>query len=403
MKKQIVWIFILLPIFKCLSQKGAIEKIEFKNQYQFGSDIEHKVSTDTVPWKYQKSASEYALKGDYKNALKHWELAMKKGTDANNYTLRQKDSINQKYHIVSASEYILEESKKNQIIIINEAHTNSFHRIYTKSLLQELYNNGYKNLGLEALGLDSLLHERKYPTQETGYYTKDPQFGNLIRDALAIGYHLFSYEDREGNNGKLREIGQAKNIQKVIQEKPNEKFLIHCGHGHVLEGNYKPWEKTMAGRLLEYTGINPFTINQTFYSERSKVECNNLLLQALTPKEPSILLDENNVPLKFERGECWTDVAILHPITKYIDDRPSWLFDSKNINVAIELKEIDIPYPLMVFAFKKGDNINEAVPIDIYEVKNKTTSPHLALPKGKYEIVVVNKKDEARKFELEIE
>jgi len=396
MKNYLILTVFLLSIISCNNEKRLIETIEFNNNYKFSSEIEKKVETDTEDWKYQISAENFAAKGDYQNALKHWDLAM--GTRERNFTPKQIDSINQKYKIVSAKDYIIEQSKVNQVIIINEAHHNSSHRVFTKSLLQELYDNGYKNLGLEALangeGFDALLNERKYPIQKTGNYIKDAQFGNLVRDALSIGYHLFAYENFGKGGGKPREIEQAKNIQKMIDQKPNEKFLIHCGFDHALEGNHDYWEKAMAGRLTEYTGINPFTINQTQYSERSKSEYNNPFFKSLNIKEPSY---------KYERGESWTDVAVFHPNTEYINDRPNWLFQNGNKNIPIELKEIDIPFPVMVFAFKKGENINNAIPIDIYEVKDKTINPHLALRKGKYAIVVVNKENDARKFELKVE
>ena len=114
-------------------------------------------------------------------------------------------------------------------------------------------------------------------------------------------------------------------------------------------------------------------------------------------------MDKNNEPYKYVSGESWADIAVFHPNTKYINDRPNWLFKNGNRNVLVELKEIDILFPVMIFAYKKGEDINNAVPIDIYEVENKTIVPHLALKKGKYEIVVVNKGNDARKFELEVE
>jgi hypothetical protein len=294
--------------------KNVIEKIDFKTEYKFSSEIENKVFTDTVPWKYQISASEYATKGDYKNALIHWDFAMR--TSEKEYSKSQIDSINQTYSKVNATDYIIEQANKNQVIIINEAHHNSFHRVFTKSLLKKLYENGYTNLGVEALGngdyLDSTLNNRKYPILKTGYYIKDPQFGNLVRDALEIGYNLFAYEDIAEGNGKQREIEQAKNIQQVINSKPNEKFLIHCGFDHALEGTHQSWEKAMAGRLTEYTGINPLTINQVVYSEKSNGKFNHPLLKALDIKEPTIIIDKKNNPFKYEREEAWTDIAVFH-------------------------------------------------------------------------------------------
>tara|TARA_R110002167_G_scaffold79830_5_gene219876 strand:+ start:12569 stop:13804 length:1236 start_codon:yes stop_codon:yes gene_type:complete len=391
---------VILLLTSCKGKKRVIEKIDFKTEYKFSSEIEENVSKDTVPWKYQFSSADYATKGDYKNALIQWDLAM--GTMDKNYTRSQIDSINQKYSKVKATEYIIEQAKKNRVVIINEAHHNSSHRVFTKSLLQNLFDNGYKNLGLEALSngehLDSILNNRKYPILKTGHYIKDPQFGNLVRNALEIGYNLFAYENMENGGGKLREIEQAKNIKKIIDSKPTEKFLIHCGFDHALEGTHNSWEKAMAGRLTEYMGINPLTINQVVYSEKSDPKFNHRFLKALDVKEPTILIDKDNNPLKYVRKDAWTDIAIFHPNTEYINERPNWLFENGNKNIAIVLTDIQIEFPVMVLAFKKGEDLNLAVPIDINEVESQTEKCNLGLKTGTYDIVVTNGK-ESVKFE----
>lgn len=377
----------------CIESKRIVEKIDFETTYKHSSEIEDKVANDTLPWKYQISASEYAIKGNYKNALKHWDLGFKSKA-SKPYSKHQIDSVNQIYRVESAIKYISEKSKYQQVIIINEAHHNSHHRLFTKSLLQELYDNGYTNLGLEALEngkkQDHLLMDRKYPIQETGFYTKDPQFGDLIRTAIDIGYDIFPYEQTTNVNGKDREIEQAKNIQKIIEKKPDEKFLIHCGFSHVLEGEYPKWEKTMSGRLKEYTGIDPLTINQTAYNERSNIAHNNPFLNALNLKESSVLINKNNEVYKYEQGKTWTDIVVFHPNTTYINDRPSWLFKNGNKNVTVSLEDINVEFPVMVLAFKMGEDINTAIPIDITEVQNKKENCHLGLKKGDYEIIVTN-------------
>lgn len=400
-------LFILAVILSCSSgfgQERIIEKIDFGLKYKFSLEIEKRVAKDTVSWKYQKSASEYAKKGDYKNALIHWDLAM--GTRDNNYSPTKIDTLRNDYKKVEATDFIIEQAKKHQVVIINEAHHNSFHRVFTKSLLQRLFDNGYRNLGLEALtngeNSDSLLNSRKYPVQDSGLYIKDPQFGNLVRTALEIGYYVFPYETMNKEaNGKLREIDQARNIEEVINSRPNEKFLIHSGFDHALEGDHDFWEKAMAGRLKEFTGIDPLTINQEFYSERSHPQFNHPMLKAFHVKKSSILMDEDNDIFKYEQGEAWTDIAVLHPNTKYIDNRPDWLFENDNKKVSINLTDIEIEYPVMVLAYKKGENINLAIPVDIIEVAAKTENHHLGLQIGDYEIVVTNGK-ESFKFEQQV-
>jgi hypothetical protein len=400
MKKTFIILTIIGLLTSCNEEKKVIEIIDFATEYKFSSEIEEKVAQDSVPWKYQFSASDYAIKGDYNNALIHWDLAM--GTRVKSYSKLQIDSINQKYSKIKAIDYIIEQAKQNKIIIINEAHHSSFHRVFTKSLLQKLFDVGYKNLGLEALGngeyLDSTLNSRKYPILETGHYIKDPQFGNLVREALEIGYELFAYENMGKGSGQQREIEQAKNIEKKIKSKANEKFLIHCGFDHALEGTHDFWEKAMAGRLTDYTSINPFTINQVFYSEKSKPEYNHPLLKALDIKESSVIIDKDNNPFKYEQGKAWTDIAVFHPNTNYIDGKPNWLFKNGNKNISISLRDIQIEFPVLVLAYKQGENIDLAVPIDITEVKNEAENCHLGLKTGTYDIVVTNR-NESVKFE----
>lgn len=391
MNQSIALLVSILLLASCSDKK--IQQIDFSTDYKFTSEIEEQILTDTIPWKYQISAADFAKKGNYKNALIHWDMGMP--TQDKNYTKTEIDSINSKYSVVNASEYIIQEAQKNQVVMINEAHHNSMHRAFTKSLLQSLFDNGYKNLGLEALNngvdLDSALASRGYAIQKTGYYIKDPQFGDLVREAIEIGYNVFAYERIGTDFGKNREIGQAKNIQKVIDSRPDEKFLIHCGFDHLMEGSYSGWEKAMAGRLTEYTGINPLTINQVDYSERSDAEFNHPLLKALDIKESSVLIDKDDNPLKYERRDAWADIAVLHPNTDYVDGKPNWLFENGNKKISLELKDIPIEFPVMVLAFKKGEDINEAIPIDITEVETKKEIGHLALEKGAYEIVVTNK------------
>ena len=237
MKNIFYTLILIMSLLSCKEDKRGIERIDFKPTYRFSSEIETQLAKDTTAWKHQLSAADYATKGDYKNALTQWDLAM--GSRDMNYTEKQIDSINLIYKKVNAKNYIIEKAKETKVVIINEAHHNSFHRVFTKSLLKDLYDLGYTNLGLEALttsdSLNQALNKRKYPILKDGHYITEPQFGNLVREALEIGYYLFSYDTITRGNRSIREITEAKNIQKEIESKPNEKFLIHCGYAHVHE------------------------------------------------------------------------------------------------------------------------------------------------------------------------
>jgi hypothetical protein len=392
MKKVSSFLLIALIMTSC---KPAFEEVEndenFKNNYKFNSEIESIIKEASEP-DYELAATYSAVKGNHKEALEYWDLVMlpKKET----YTKKQSDSINEIYEIVQAKKYIIDQAKKNQIVILNEYHHNASHRVFTESLLLELYKNGYKNLFLEALSngqyVDSLLNERKYPIQKSGFFTRNPQFGNLIRTALEIGFKVHPYETTQPQGGEIREIDQANNIHAIIKANPNEKYLIHCGLGHALEGKLSFFGGlSLAGRLRELTGIDPLTIDQVYYTEKSKVEFTNPLRKAIQIKEPSVLLD-NNIPFSYRYKESWMDIVVFHPNTSYTHNRPNWLLKDNHQFVKIDLNDLETDFPIMVMAYYEEDNINEAVPIDVVEVINPQDSCYLALKKGRYQIVTID-------------
>lgn len=390
--------FFLISFFLLSCQsKPKIQVIDFQNNYQFNSEIAKKSNSG----KYQLSATAYSLKENHEKALEEWNLAFPARNK--NYTKIEIDSITSKYEPVPAIDYIIEKSKSNRVVIINEAHHNASHRVFTTELLKKLYDNGYKFLGVEALAngknKDSLRNDRNYPVQETGYYIKEPQFGNLIRKALEIGYTIFPYEFvRSKMNSKHkypegtnpREIAQAKNIKDLIKKNPDEKFLIYCGYDHSLEGPVDGWGKAMAGRLKEYTGIDPLTINQVMFSQKSDPKFNHPLLKVFDVQEPSILLNRKNSPYYYKEGKAWSDLAVFKPKTTYSKGRPSWLLKNGKKLVKIDLSVVKMDFPVMILAYKKGENIHKAIPVDIIEVANSEDHSSLALKKGKYTIVVTN-------------
>ena len=70
MKKIFYLLAILISSNSCDTKKNEIKTIDFKTDYKFSSQIKQQVTQDTVPWKYQFSASDYAKKGDYKRSSK---------------------------------------------------------------------------------------------------------------------------------------------------------------------------------------------------------------------------------------------------------------------------------------------------------------------------------------------
>ncbi len=295
----------------------------------------------------------------------------------------------------SAKDFIIQKAKEGEkVIMINEAHYKSHHRILTNSVLKELYEQGFRYLALEALADDSLLVQRKYPlVMKSGFYTNEPMYGNMIREALKLGYTLIGY-DYDGvcdfNSASpnycknVREIGQAKNLQQIILQDKNAKILVHAGYGHIRETPEGDWLK-MADIFKILTGINPLTIDQTSLSEKSNLLFENpytdYFIQKFQFKEPIILLNQDKTVWTSPKRKGY-DAQVVFP---------------RDINGALQVllpsyQKFMIPKKHL----KKGNFIQffatsetaEAVPINQIVVEDTQKDVMVFLPKGEFNVKV---------------
>jgi hypothetical protein len=362
-----------------------------KENYKFSEDIETKMEKDTVPWKTQVGATEYSISGNYKKALQTWDKTMSEVSTIS----AQDSSYFKQFKAQIAKDYILNCSKNEKLIIINEAHNNSRHRVFTTSLLKGLYKNGYRFLGVEALA-DTLINQRKFPVLKSGsMYILESQYANLIKEALDIGFTLFNYEYKwvKGKTPKDREREQAENIAKVMSQNPNAKFLIHCGYDHLNEGipSIKEWEKAMATRVYDLTGINPFTIDQIPGSEKGDLKFNTPYIQMVNSSKPAIMVNAQGKTYNGAVNDNKADCRIIYPVSTYTNDKPDWLaLDGRRKAFHIPTNSIT-EYPVLVMAYRNNEFEQGGIPADVTEITNKDQVVNLILDKGNYRIVVKNK------------
>ena len=409
--KRNIWgnltiVLAVLSMVACNQPEIKLEAFDFPlanrgdKPYPFSSDIEKDVSEFAA----QAKAWNYANIGNYKALLKSWD----QGRDGETPKLSEKDSLSfrAKYHAEKAIPYIIERSKMEQVIIVNEAHHMPLHRVFTTRLLEGLYENGYRYLGLEGLTVggdsDYELNSNGYPSLNSGYYTKEPQFGNLLRVAMDMGFELFSYEAAGDENGKEREIAQAQNIVAFMDKHPDEKVLIHCGFAHAAEGEYKSWEKTMAGRLKEYSGIDPLTINQTSYAEKSERRFESPYYKAFHPKESVVFIDDEGKGFQEGNKSYYYDLYVFHPRTRQ-PERPEWLLFADRKVMEFNLNHEELTPPFMLFVYAENEPIGTAVPLEVMEIQHKEQPITCILPPGKHNLVVQNASGTAFRSEIVVE
>lgn len=200
-------------------------KSQFAAEYFFTNEIESKQDS-FFKILHPETSWLYSNIGEYEKSL------VANDRDFESWGELTQEDINyfKQFKPQNAKNYILQRAKDEKIIAINEAHFQPNHRVFTASLLENLYSLGFRYLAIETLSNNSivsendkrsevdLLNDRNYPTLESGYYLKEPQYGNLVRDALKIGFTLIGYEAGWHTNQVSREIEQAKNLAKVFEK-----------------------------------------------------------------------------------------------------------------------------------------------------------------------------------------
>lgn len=178
--------------------------------------------------------------------------------------LLEKVVFNSKNNVEPISS-ILSEAKKTNLLMINENHFYPHHRSILFELLPKLKNIGYNTLAIEALypNQDSILNlPDSYPTINSGFYTREQNFGNILRLAKELDFQLVSYDDFDNPNE--REYSQAKNLyNKTFKIKPHSKVIVLAGIDHILEKETTSNKKWMATVFKENYQIDPLTISQT--------------------------------------------------------------------------------------------------------------------------------------------
>ncbi|MFT5580846.1 MAG: hypothetical protein ACI9G9_000084 [Psychromonas sp.] len=263
----------------------------------------------------------------------------------------------------SALSTIIDLAKNESLVMFNENHFDVRHRILMRLLLQKLYDNGFKYFGLEAVfEEDSLLNQRKFPISTTGYYIAEPNFSNLIREAKEIGFHVFSYDYSNTNEG--REEAQANNIfNKTFKKDSLAKVLIYGGYSHVYEEPIKGKSWMASIFKLKYN-IDPLTFSQTNILIDTTVELalfkannntdfilnNNLTSKAIikSQKLQTVVL---NFPFEWNAKFRYNELLIGQVFSKEERDSTALSLPIINEFIVFEQKDIDLPLPSGKYSF----------------------------------------------------
>lgn len=305
---------------------------------------------------------------------------------------------------------IVEAAKDRRIVILNESHHMPRHRAFAAELARELRKLGFDTFAAETFMDPEGAQQRGWPDHQTGYYTQDPVFGELVRVAIEEGFRLVKYETekrlspdtdpRERINS--REIDQANHLKERVFDVFSEaKLFVYVGYSHATEDwrdeggpNEIAW---MAARLAKLTGFDPLTIDQTTATPRSDDAFANphwkrAVNDGLLVGGPKLLRDDAGDPIFVGDYAGKIDLQVFHTPLAELDGRPDWLARGrKKLAPPTALLEAgDAGAELLLQAFRSGEAIATAIPVDQFVVRDRAASPVFLLRPGTYTLLAQN-------------
>ncbi|MCO8020202.1 hypothetical protein NI456_15155 [Brevundimonas diminuta] len=262
-----------------------------------------------------------------------------------------------------ALEAITEAARDSRIVILNEAHDVSGHRAFAARVMRALRPLGYDWFAAETFTQPQpvpLVRIGAYTKgapflSRYGYYTDDPVFAEMVREAARLGYRFSDYEQRfdqrapEGADSAAqiaaREEAQADNlIANILSTHPEARVFVYVGYSHAMEveGRGGLW---FAARLKAKTGIDPLTIEQSMnwpaLAPQNDAPHVAAVLARFSPEAPIVASkDGESIATPNYAGKM--DLSVFHPRLAPVAGRPGWLAaDPERRRVTIKVPPLD--------------------------------------------------------------
>lgn len=286
-----------------------------------------------------------------------------------------------------AVDWIVDRAAGLRVVMVNEAHHRPETRQLTLALLAPLRARGFTHLAVEALADPPL--PKGYPTLDTGYYTREPVFAELLRAARRLGFVLVPYEPAStpGQTQQQRETGMAATLATLVRTQPGAKVLVHAGYGHIgkTAGSQPGGADPMALAFMRLSGLPILSVDQTRLTWEDGAAADRLA-RTFGVQAPAVLVDRQD-------HRAWSgepqrfDASVLLPATDASALRPDWLIlAGRRQPVTVDLTPCNTHLPCLAEARYAGEG-DDAIPADQFVLlaDGETDTP-LYLAPGQYRL-----------------
>lgn len=301
-----------------------------------------------------------------------------------------------KVEFVDAHATLISSAVKSRIFIIGEEHHSSPTRVFTTSLLEDLFKAGYRYLALEALDPKvkfSANEKLNIKMPGSGVYLLEPGMANLIRYAHKLGFTVIGYDCGACKTYKEREETSGSRLSKIIKSDSTAKMVIHVGYAHSAKNLPKGVLWSVAQVIWDSTGIEPITVAQHEISEGYINSYKYIYYNYLIPKVkgPAILF-MNGKPLDLSGIHMYDFSIITNSYNHYFQDEMNKRIGLKKFSVKLSKAELQNGFLLQILPLEEAESYGTEHVVPSYQrlIKDKIEFTGALLP-GKYMVLVRDK------------
>ncbi|HEX7111030.1 MAG TPA: hypothetical protein VF216_01185 [Mizugakiibacter sp.] len=271
------------------------------------------------------------------------------------------------YTAQPAADAIAVLARGRKAVFFNEAHTAPVTRTLTVQMLARLRADGFDTFAAETLySTDKDLATRGYPVAESGFYTKEPIYAEMVRTALKLGYRVIAYEAESNATGDAREAEQARNLyQRAFKEHPEARLVVNAGYAHIVESGAYLGGMSMAQHFRKISGIDPLTVEQTMLIPHDTPDKDHpyyrAVIERLHPTTPIVFVHKDGTPWSLKAGY---DLSVFFPEEALRRSRPTWAsIGGLRVPYFVSSDMCSNNYPCLIEA-RYADEGDDAIPAD---------------------------------------
>lgn len=320
-----------------------------------------------------------------------------------------------KYTSKNAKSFVLEKTKNQNVVFLQTHPEYSNQLVFVYELLEDMYGQGYRHLGFQNMDNVNALSNSSYPILNLGQPFQHPLYGSIIRKAKELGFKIFTYAPDANqiskatkilkkDNFRLDNVAQkraaikwaaAMNINRIVGQQSNDKILLL---NSIFNEKEKGNVKSMLSWFQKFSKQNPLVIHQTNID--SKCSNKKIFSQKIKSIQPSVLVKGEKIFntsffIKKEENKIGyqSDILVFHSKDKVTKNRPNHLLmNGKRKHFSLNIDKYKMNYPCLIYAYKDGENIDNAIPVDIIERSDNQDVTSLVLPPGNYTVVLRDSK-----------